>query len=286
MRIFSTILTFSFLLSISCCKKEQEKEQKFYGDFNISGNVFLYDNDICAVGNHTKVINLDKITIDGSYQTYINEVHCVTDKKVYFSYSFFLNENTDNETKIWVLSSVDWDGSNLKELYKGEFSSDTVPYSIVSDREYSHRNGFFYKDKIVLCDTDKVVEYDIRTDCFTEYLSDYSFPEMTYNISVSADKKSVSVVDISRNKEKVLDINYIAENLLGKNPQKCSFYYVQNSDEKIYLYIIYDEASITQSKLYVYEYDYLTNKYSYIFSRYNVFDEYELCVVPKAGKTD
>ena len=39
--------------------------------------------------------------------------------------------------------------------------------------------------------------------------------------------------------------------------------------------------SLTKNKLYVYEYNVLTEQYTFIFSRYNVFDEYELSVVPK-----
>ena len=130
MRLFSITLVLIFLLSISSCKNESGDASKFYGEFNPENDMYLYDDDIYVVGNDLKKINLFKLINDSSNQFLINEVHCVTDERVYFSYSYFIND-----TKFWVLSSVEWDGTNFKKFYEGEFPTNTASYQIVIDKD-------------------------------------------------------------------------------------------------------------------------------------------------------
>ena len=127
----------SILLLFSGCT---EKEARIYGRFNDTKNIVLYDNDISFIGDKDKALNLDELPIDSPSLFSINEVHCVTDKKVYFSYSY----EFDNK-KFWGLSSVNWNGTGLETIYKDEFPVSTVRYKTVIDKDYSYRNGFFAK---------------------------------------------------------------------------------------------------------------------------------------------
>ncbi len=259
------------LLLLGGCK---EKEAKIYGNFNDTQNIVLYDNDISFIGDKDKALNLDKLPISSPGRFSINEVHCVTDEKVYFSYSYYFDEK-----KFWVLSSVNWDGTELETIYKDEFTVSTVRYEIVIDKDYSYRNGFFANDKIVLSENGKVIEYDINTEKINVYVNNYTFPSMGYDVSVSSDKKIITI-NQGNNIKKTIEIDYIANAVIEKEPELCSFYYVQMCEGKLYLYVLYNQESLTQSRLYLYEYDFNKDDFEYVFSRYFVYDEYELCVVP------
>lgn len=259
------------LLLLGGCK---EKEAKIYGNFNDTQNIVLYDNDISFIGDKDKALNLDKLPIGSPGRFSINEVHCVTDEKVYFSYSYYFDEK-----KFWVLSSVNWDGTELETIYKDEFTISTVRYEIVIDKDYSYRNGFFANDKIVLSENGKVIEYDINTEKINVYVNNYTFPSMGYDVSVSSDKKIITI-NQGNNIKKYIEIDYIANTVMEKEPELCSFYYMQMCEGKLYLYVLYNQESLTQSRLYLYEYDFNKDDFEYVFSRYFVYDEYELCVVP------
>ena len=260
------------LLLLGGCK---EKEAKIYGNFNDTQNIVLYDNDISFIGDKDKALNLDKLPIGSPGRFFINEVHCVTDEKVYFSYSYYFDEK-----KFWVLSSVNWDGTELETIYKDEFTVSTVRYEIVIDKDYSYRNGFFANDKIVLSENGKVIEYDINTEKINVYVNNYTFPSMGYDVSVSSDKKIITI-NQGNNIKKYIEIDYIANAVMEKEPELCSLYYMQMCEGKLYLYVLYNQESLTQSRLYLYEYDFDKDDFEYVFSRYFVYDEYELCVVPR-----
>lgn len=262
------------LLLLGGCK---EKEAKIYGNFNDTQNIVLYDNDISFIGDKDKALNLDKLPIGSPGRFFINEVHCVTDEKVYFSYSYYFDEK-----KFWVLSSVNWDGTELETIYKDEFTVSTVRYEIVIDKDYSYRNGFFANDKIVLSENGKVIEYDINTEKINVYVNNYTFPSMGYDVSVSSDKKIITI-NQGNNIKKYIEIDYIANEVMEKEPELCSLYYMQMCEGKLYLYVLYNQESLTQSRLYLYEYDFDKDDFEYVFSRYFVYDEYELCVVPRTG---
>ena len=266
------VCVLSVLLLLGGCK---EKEAKIYGDFNNTQEIVLYDNDISFIGDKDKALNLDEIPFVSQNYLSINEVHCVTEEKVYFSYSYFLNEK-----KFWGLSSVNWDGTELETIYENEFTVSTMPYHTVIDKDFSYRNGFFVNNKIVLNENGKVVEYDINTGTINVYTDNYTFPTMGYYAAVSSDKKSVAI-NFNNNMKKIVEVDYIAENLIKKDPEKCSLYYFQMCEEKLYLYVLYNQESIIQSRLYLYEYDFKKDSFEYVFSRYFVYDEYELYVVPK-----
>ncbi len=268
------VCVLSILLLLGGCK---EKEAKIYGNFNDTENIVLYDDDISFVGDKDKALNLDELPIELQSNLNINEVHCVTEEKVYFSYSYFFDKK-----KFWVLSSVNWDGTELETIYEDAFTVSTMPYHTIIDKDYSYRNGFFVNDKIVLSENGKVVEYDINTEKINVYVDNYTFPTMKYDVSVSADKKFV-IINHRNNTQKKIDVEYIAENLIEKDQEKCSFYYVQMCEEKLYLYVLYNQDSLTQSRLYLYEYDFKKDDFEYVFSRCFVYDEYELRVVPSVN---
>lgn len=271
------VCVLSILLLFSGCT---EKETKIYGKFNDTPNIVLYDNDISFVGDKDKALNLDELLIDSPGHVSTNEVHCVTAEKIYFSYSYYLDEN--DEKKFWVLSSVNWDGTELETIYKDEFTVSTVihkRYETVIDKDYSYRNGFFANNKIILSENGKVIEYDINTEKINVYENNYTFPSMGYDAFVSNDKRSVTVT-FHDNTQKTINVDYISKNILNKEPELCSIYYVQTCEEKLYLYVLYNQDSLTKNKFYLIEYDFKEDDFENIYSRYWVYDEYELCVVP------
>ncbi len=264
------------LLLFGGCKTEEEN--KLYGDFNDSKNIVFYDVGIYSVGNNHKKLNLRELPIEVPTDFFfIHEVHCVTDEKVYFSYSYDLD---DEDKRFWVLASVNWDGTEIETIYQDEFINSPARYNHIIDKDYSYREGFFANDKIVLHKEGKVIEYDINTEeinVFDE--NDYTFPSMGYDVSLSSDEKIITI-NFNNNTHKTLYMDYIAKEVMDKDPELCSLYYMQMCEDKLYLYVLYNQNSLLKNRFYLYEYDISKDNFEYVYSRYWVHDEYDLIVVP------
>ena len=264
------------LLLFGGCKAEEEN--KLYGDFNDSQNIIFYDVDIYSVGNNHKKLYLAELPIEVPTRFfYIHEVHCVTDEKVYFSYSYELD---DEDKRIWVLASVNWDGTEIETIYQDEFKRDLYWNHHIIDKDYSYREGFFANEKIVIHKDGKVIEYDINTEeinVFDE--NDYTFPSMGYDVSLSSDEKSITI-HFDNDTHKTLYMDYIAKEVLEKDPELCSVYYMQMCEGKLFLCVLYNPGLLTQNRLYIYEYDISGDDFEYVYSRYWIHDEYDLIVVP------
>ena len=265
------------LLLFGGCKTEEENKL-LYGDFNDSKNIVFYDVDIYSVGNNHKDLNLRELPIEVPARFfYIHEAHCVTDEKVYISYSYELD---DEDKRIWVLASVNWDGTEIETIYQDEFINKPARYHHIIDKDYSYREGFFANDKIVLHNEGKVIEYDINTEeinVFDE--NDYTFPSMGYDVSLSSDEKSITI-HFDNDTHKTLYMDYIAAEVMEKDPDLCSLYYMQMCEDKLYLYVLYNQYSLTPNRFYIYEYDISDDVFEYVYYDLWIYEVNDLIVVP------
>lgn len=265
------------LLLFGGCKTEEENKL-LYGDFNDSQSIIFFFDDIDSVGNNHKDLNLDELPIEVPARFFhIHEVHCVTDEKVYFSYSYDLD---DEDKRFWVLASVNWDGTEIETIYQDEFINSPARYHHIIDKDYSYREGFFANDKIVLHNEGKVIEYDINTEEINVFVeNDYTFPSMGYDVSLSSDEKIITI-NFNNNTHKTLYMDYIAKEVMDKDPELCSLYYMQMCEDKLYLYVLYNQYSLTPTRFYIYEYDISKDNFEYVYYDLWQYEVNDLIVVP------
>lgn len=95
----------------------------------------------------------------------VQQVFCIRDNYVYFSYQY-----VNNDIAHWCLASVSIEGTEYKRIFDEAFEQESMrKYELNVGEQLSKRNGYFYNNKIVITDFSKLIEYDMKEDSSTVY---------------------------------------------------------------------------------------------------------------------
>ena len=98
----------------------------------------------------------------------VMQVFTIFDSRIYFLYSVY--EDYDNSKScLFNITSVNMlDSKDIRVLYSDVFEPSSE-YRMDIAKDYSERRAFYYGGKIVIKDTSKLIEYDIKTDTIKKY---------------------------------------------------------------------------------------------------------------------
>lgn len=138
---------------------------------------------VCYI-DETISLNLkDKLQKDGKL---LQQVYTRIDETLYFSYQYVENDNVH-----WCIATIKDDGSDLSVVSDEIFSPKSLhEFEINLSESYRKRNGYYYKNKIVLTDFSKLLEYDIenKEEFVCEY-SNYNHPTESFYCTIDDYKK-------------------------------------------------------------------------------------------------
>lgn len=146
---------------------------------------------------------------------YFEDIFVVKNNRIWFLYREIKDDK--NNVQIWNLASVTMEGNDMTVHYSNEFCA-----SKLADKTYFYRDhrykkeyfsmisGYYYNEKIVLTDHDKLVEYNMIDGVVTEYNEgDYIYPEVPLIIDIQENQKICFTVE---SETKMIDLETAANN--------------------------------------------------------------------------
>lgn len=236
-------------------------------------------------------INGEKISCDKFIQEKegeVLEVFAVKDNRIWFLWSrYFIIEDKPYNMAIWSIASVAMDGTDMEVHWSGEFCN-----SESSDRGYMRRehnwdeeyftmaNGYYYNEKIVLTDHEKLVEYNMTDGTAIEYkASEYEYPEMPLIADIQDHQKicftkggetrTIDLETAANNSEAFRKIKELESKSDWDNVPllKYLFNNVQMINDDIFIICrIINYSGETHAV--VFEYDFDSNTCKYVFNHY------------------
>ena len=170
----------------------------------------------------------------------IRQVFCINNDKIYF-----LCQYKDDENIHWCILSTDLDGRNLKKHTDDVFSG---RYNVSVSTPYQARNGYYYDEKIIITDFEKLVEFNIKSSTVTTYnYEQYQYLQYTISWDIENHQKVIfhtSENDIIITKESFAESNIVAKELIGSFDKKIW-------SEKSSLYSLFDSVQIVDNEVYL-----------------------------------
>ena len=132
-----------------------------------------------------KCLDLKNLLKPGS-KSYFEDVFLVKNGRIWFLYREIKED--ERNMQIWNLASVTDDGTDMIVHYSGEFCASEYADSQYLYRDHRYKkegfstvSGYYYNEKIVLTDHDKLVEYNMTDKTVTEYKAcEYEYPEVCF----------------------------------------------------------------------------------------------------------
>ncbi len=145
---------------------------------------------------------------------YFEDIFVVKKGRIWFLY----REAGEKESnaQIWNLASVTPEGTDMIIHYSNEFCA-----SKLADREYLYRDhrytkehfsmvsGYYYNEKIVLTDHDKLIEYDMTNGIVKECKAEeYVYPEVSLTADIQENQK---IYFTNETETKIIDLEAAAD---------------------------------------------------------------------------
>ena len=199
-RILITVITFLTLFFCVSCSFNSDSTKDMLTQLKSQDSSPSYVIGYNRVVTRNDTIDVEKILntqFDEKY--HLEEIYATKNNRIYFSVECSLNEASMNgNVKEWLIVSMDLNDKICTIHYKGNFCKNDTEnisqkYEVSYMRSYNEKNGYYFDNKIVLNDMEKLVEYDISTDTYNEYNSlNFAFPDNELKI-VSTTNTSVQV---------------------------------------------------------------------------------------------
>ena len=192
----------------------------------------------------------------------------------------------DDVNTVWNLKSIQLTDRKRQLLCAG-ILHDVGSYDLKDnfDLDYSERNMYYYKEKVVITDFETLFEYDLVNDVLKEYKhAEYDFPTVGMNHTFTDDKticfekdgikKSISLFDMENSGEslkKIYELNDDSFSKFFSNKESFSEFFsdklVMYVGDKVYI-IGRLLTSMGESFGILMNYDFESNKLSYLDYRY------------------